>query len=161
MKEDIYHRPISSHGGNKYVRLIADVDGEYAGRVDIYAVLKAYNVTCPGLQQAAKKILCAGLRGKGSRAQDIKEAMDALFRALQFAEADEAQEKLDKEGEQSKARTARGAGYEGFPCPGCAAYRMVRSGDKAACDGCKARFINVGHGWETVKCPTESGGPVP
>lgn len=98
MSEDLYHRPIQKHGGSKYVRAIRDVDGVHGCYVDVYAVIRAFKITCPGLQQAIKKILCAGLRGKGDRVSDIKETFDALFRALQFAEHDqkEEQEALDK-----------------------------------------------------------------
>ena len=33
---------------------------------------------------------------------------------------------------------ARKAGYDGLICPKCEAYRVVRSGDQWACDGCRA-----------------------
>lgn len=74
--------------GSKYLRTIHDCHdaGAYL-TVDVYSVLQAFNVTNPGLQHAAKKILCAGIRGKGSFHQDITEAIDALQRALILEQA--------------------------------------------------------------------------
>ena len=66
--------------GSKYLRQIQLVDG----RVDVYAVLAAFEVTRPALQHAIKKLLCAGLRGKGDVLQDLKEARDAIDRAIQM-----------------------------------------------------------------------------
>ncbi len=86
----IYRKPIQDHGGNKYLRTIQPADG--AGepiKVDVYAVLAAFGVTCPGRQQAVKKLLCAGLRGKGSQLDDLRGAMDALWRALDIQESAE------------------------------------------------------------------------
>ena len=66
------------HSGNKYLRNIHDVDG----KVDVYAVLEAFAVACPARQHAVKKLLCAGLRGKGDALQDLSEARDAVLRAI-------------------------------------------------------------------------------
>lgn len=52
--------------------------------VDVYDVLKAFGVTCPALQHAAKKVLCAGLRGHKDTSKDIREAIEALERAGQL-----------------------------------------------------------------------------
>lgn len=52
--------------------------------VDVYAVLEAFDVRCPAVQHAVKKLLCAGLRDKGSRIQDISESIDALYRAVEM-----------------------------------------------------------------------------
>lgn len=57
------------------------------GRADVYAVLDAFAVTCPARQHAIKKLLCSGLRGKGSVLQDLQEARDAIDRAIQMEEA--------------------------------------------------------------------------
>lgn len=56
---------------------------------DVYAVLKAFAVTCPARAHAVKKLLCAGLRGKGSQVQDLVEARDAVSRAVEMQRADE------------------------------------------------------------------------
>lgn len=84
-KDKIYERPIKNHGGSKYLRKIYPADG--VGEpilVDIYCVIEAFQVSCPGRQQAIKKILCAGLRNKGSQVQDLKEVFDAMWRALEL-----------------------------------------------------------------------------
>lgn len=79
--------------GNKYHRTIYQLDKYNAMEhdsivVDVYSVLRAFNVTDPGLQQGIKKMLCAGIRGKATTLQDLKEARDALDRAIEDAERD-------------------------------------------------------------------------
>jgi hypothetical protein len=79
------HTPITSHSGSKYLRKIYPADG--VGEpiwVDVYEVGEAFVVTGGPLNHALKKILCPGQRGKGGRAQDIKEAIDALSRAYEM-----------------------------------------------------------------------------
>lgn len=51
---------------------------------DVYCVLDAFNVTCPARQHAIKKLLCAGIRGKGNATQDLTEAADAVRRAIEL-----------------------------------------------------------------------------
>ena len=63
---------------NKYDRQVKGVT------VDVYDVLKAFGVTCPAMQHAAKKVLCAGLRGHKDKLKDIREAIEALERAEQL-----------------------------------------------------------------------------
>jgi len=72
-----------NHSGSKYLRTVQLIDG----KVDVYAVLVAFGVHCPARQHAIKKLLCAGLRGKGDELQDLHEAGDAVKRAIQIAEA--------------------------------------------------------------------------
>jgi hypothetical protein len=67
--------------GNKYHRQIVGLDGQQC-TVDVYAVLVAFNVTCPARQHAIKKLLCSGIRGKGSAKQDLMETVDAVERAI-------------------------------------------------------------------------------
>lgn len=50
--------------------------------VDIYEVLDAYEVTCPRIAHAIKKLLCPGNRGKGDILQDLIGAKAALNRAI-------------------------------------------------------------------------------
>lgn len=83
---------VIKHSGSKYLRTIRSVDyliGLGAPvttvQVDVYSVLVAFNVTCPATQHAIKKLLCAGLRGKGDAVQDLKEARDAVSRAIDLA----------------------------------------------------------------------------
>ncbi len=67
--------------GSKYLRQIKlTADGE----CDVYAVLMAFNVTCPARQHAIKKLLCSGIRGKASELQDLEEARDAIDRSIQL-----------------------------------------------------------------------------
>lgn len=48
--------------------------------VDVYRVLKLFEVTDPCIQHAVKKLLCAGQRGAKSESQDVQEAIDTLVR---------------------------------------------------------------------------------
>lgn len=61
---------------------------EHLETIDVYRVLCLFNVTDPCLQHAAKKILCAGMRGGKSLEQDIREAIDSLDRALEMIDED-------------------------------------------------------------------------
>lgn len=67
--------------GSKYLR---QVKCTIEGKVDVYAVLETFDVTCPARQHAIKKLLCSGLRGKGDIVQDLREARDAIDRAIQM-----------------------------------------------------------------------------
>ena len=57
--------------------------------VDVYRVLKLFNVTDPCLQHAIKKLLCAGGRGAKDMEQDVQEAMDTLERYQDMCREDE------------------------------------------------------------------------
>ena len=70
--------------GSKYLR---DVTCSVDGKVDVYAVLEAFNVLCPARQHAIKKLLCSGIRGKGNAVQDLEEARDAVDRAIQMEQS--------------------------------------------------------------------------
>lgn len=52
--------------------------------VDVYDVLVAFKVTCPARAHAVKKLLCAGIRGKGDAVQDLTEAVMAVERAREI-----------------------------------------------------------------------------
>lgn len=54
--------------------------------VDVYDVLVAYNVTCPAIAHAVKKCLMPGQRGDKDTVQDLKEAIQALERAVLLEE---------------------------------------------------------------------------
>ena len=56
--------------------------------IDVYRVLDLFGVTRPGLQHAAKKVLCAGKRGHKSFEQDVREAIKSLQRELQMLKED-------------------------------------------------------------------------
>lgn len=66
---------------SKYNRELIALGGEKV-EVDVYRVLAAFNVTDPALQHAAKKILCAGLRGHKDRVTDLEDIIDSAQKAL-------------------------------------------------------------------------------
>lgn len=78
---------IKDHSGNKYIRKIYSCvePGKFV-EADVYEVIDAFNVTCPAISHAIKKLLCTGVRGKGTKLQDLKEAIDAMYRAVQKEE---------------------------------------------------------------------------
>lgn len=63
---------------NKYVRECKGVE------IDVYDVLKAFNVTCPALQHLIKKALCTGLRGHKTQEQDLQDILDSAKRAVEL-----------------------------------------------------------------------------
>ena len=64
---------------NKYQREIKD--GVF---VDVYDVLKAFNVTNPAMAHAIKKMLAPGQRGAKDTIQDMKEAIQSIERAIEL-----------------------------------------------------------------------------
>jgi hypothetical protein len=82
---DIYGRPISEHGGGKYLVTIHPADGVGAPiKVDVYCMIEALGITCPALQHAFKKIAFCGRRGKGGRMDDIHGVFEAMWRAREL-----------------------------------------------------------------------------
>lgn len=67
---------------NKYNREIKP--GVY---VDVYDVLKAFDVTCPAMAHAIKKCLAPGQRGVKSSVQDKHEAIVSIERSLQMEDS--------------------------------------------------------------------------
>ena len=75
-----------------------DIDGKYTrhvyyydegGRnhevsIDVYDILKAFDVRCPAIQHAVKKLLCCGTRGHKDADTDLREAMQAIERAIEL-----------------------------------------------------------------------------
>lgn len=77
---------IRKHSGKKYLRTIHSAIGSQTTlSIDVYEVLLAFNVHCPATQHAIKKLLCAGLREKANTTQDLKEARDAISRAIDMS----------------------------------------------------------------------------
>jgi hypothetical protein len=78
---------------NKYAREItqtlADEDQGYTISVDVYDVLRAFNVTDPAIQHAIKKLLCTGIRGHKDSRQDLEEAIQSIERALDIVKVEE------------------------------------------------------------------------
>jgi hypothetical protein len=50
--------------------------------IDVYDVLKAFNVQNPAIQHAIKKLLKGGERGVKSKVQDYTEAIESINRAI-------------------------------------------------------------------------------
>lgn len=91
-------QPSPEHTGNKYIRQCQDrIHPEKWFFVDVYCIIHAFDVKVAGVQHALKKLLCAGLRGKGGEIQDMIEARDALSRAIEMRTAE-----ILKEAEESK-----------------------------------------------------------
>ena len=65
---------------NKYQRQVTSTT------IDIYDVLKAYQVTCPATQHAIKKLLQPGERGHKDKLTDLREALASVERAIQMEE---------------------------------------------------------------------------
>ncbi|QDP50472.1 MAG: hypothetical protein Unbinned6284contig1001_28 [Prokaryotic dsDNA virus sp.] len=90
-KVDNYNEP--KKDGNKYHREIIGFCGTKV-EVDIYRVLDAYKTGSASLDHAAKKVLCAGLRGHKDFITDIDNAIESLQEAkalhLQKMEIDNA-----------------------------------------------------------------------
>jgi len=67
--------------GNKYRKIMPSV------AIDVYDIIKAYEITNPALQHAIKKLLVAGGRGGGkSWKQDLQEAQWSIDRAIELME---------------------------------------------------------------------------
>ena len=87
------HQSVKEHEGRKYLRRIFSSVSNSWVEVDVYEVALAYEVACPAQAHALKKVLCAGMRGKGSRLADLKGAIVALYRAVELEERRLSQEK--------------------------------------------------------------------
>ena len=63
---------------SKYHRTIKGV------QLDVYDVLKAWNVSNPATQHAIKKLLQPGQRGHKDTLQDLNEAQQSIARAIEL-----------------------------------------------------------------------------
>jgi len=52
--------------------------------IDVYDVLKAFDVENPALQHLIKKALCVGIRGHKTKEQDLKDIYDSAKRAIEL-----------------------------------------------------------------------------
>jgi hypothetical protein len=52
--------------------------------IDVYDVLKAFDVVCPAMQHAIKKMLCSGQRGVKDSIRDKREAIDSINRSIEL-----------------------------------------------------------------------------
>ena len=71
---------------SRHVRTFHSLDGQ-AFRVDIYAVLAAFNVTCPARQHVIYKLLMLGQRGAKDEVQDLEKALVSVCRAVAMTRA--------------------------------------------------------------------------
>ena len=69
---------IEEKQNNKYKRKVPTLE------IDVYDILKAFNVVNPATQHAIKKLLCAGDRGYKDKVQDLKEALASISRAIEL-----------------------------------------------------------------------------
>ena len=79
-KTDIDNSNEPKKDGNKYHREIIGFCGTKV-EVDIYRVLDAYKTGSASLDHAAKKVLCAGVRGHKNFITDIDNAIESLQEA--------------------------------------------------------------------------------
>lgn len=54
--------------------------------IDVYDVLKAFDVTCPALQHLVKKALAVGQRGHKDASEDLKDILASAKRAIELSE---------------------------------------------------------------------------
>lgn len=70
-------------GRTKYQRTIHGIHGKkFDEPIDVYSVIAAFEVPAGPVDHALKKLLCAGIRGKGDLVQDYEEIKVALDRAI-------------------------------------------------------------------------------
>lgn len=80
--------PKSPRQGAKYLRRVSHRGWGPVADVDVYDVCHAFGVGDACVSHAVKKLLCAGKRGKGSRLDDLRGALEAIQAAVAFAEAE-------------------------------------------------------------------------
>lgn len=100
---------------SKYDRRIRGKDGVVT-TVDVYDVLKAFNVTCPATAHAIKKLLAPGERGHKNKLQDLAEAKVSIDRAIQL---EEPVAQLSFPSLVTKAQAESLTRYKGNTCPNC------------------------------------------
>ena len=66
----------------KHSHYFKDVSG--VDQIDVYAVLRLFEVTDPCLQHIVKKALCAGKRGAKDWAKDVQEIADTAARLIEL-----------------------------------------------------------------------------
>lgn len=79
-KEDF---TVTEYKQNKYDRIINGKDGNSC-IVDVYDVLKAFEVTNAALQHLIKKALCVGIRGHKDASEDLQDIIDSAIRAKEL-----------------------------------------------------------------------------
>ena len=67
---------------NKYERVVSNYKGDEI-TVDVYDVLLGFDVTCPIMSHAAKKVLAAGERGHKDKLTDLYDIKASIERAIE------------------------------------------------------------------------------
>ena len=80
------------HRSDQSVSPVATNDSKYNRHckgitIDVYDVLKAFNVTCPALQHLIKKALAVGQRGHKDASEDLKDILASAKRAIELSES--------------------------------------------------------------------------
>ena len=84
----------SLHKYDRKIGTVLDHEGKNINIfIDVYDVLKAFEVRCPAIAHAIKKLLAPGKRGVKSKEVDLREAQICLERAIQL--------NLDNDGEDN------------------------------------------------------------
>lgn len=68
---------------SKYNRTMTNTHGSTM-TVDVYDVLRAFDIRDPALQHALKKLLCMGLRGHKDIGTDLNEAIESLEKLREY-----------------------------------------------------------------------------
>lgn len=68
---------------SKYNRTMINTHGSTM-TVDVYDVLRAFDIRDPALQHALKKLLCMGLRGHKDAGTDLTEAIESLEKLREY-----------------------------------------------------------------------------
>ena len=69
---------------NKYDRPISSRVDKEVITVDVYDVLKAFDVRNSALQHLIKKALCVGIRGHKDKSEDLQDIIDSAIRAKEL-----------------------------------------------------------------------------
>lgn len=85
---------------------------KHLDHIDVYRVLDLFGVADNALGHAAKKILCAGIRGAKDQAKDVQEAIDTLTRWQQMQAENHIEDKLEKGDESDKTITFSNPSYQ-------------------------------------------------
>lgn len=87
-ESEIVNEEMKSLNSKKHSHYFKDVSNLL--ELDVYRVLKLFDVTDPCIQHAVKKLLCAGGRGVKDVDKDVHEAIDSLLRYEEMRKEDEA-----------------------------------------------------------------------
>ncbi|UYL86044.1 hypothetical protein [Acinetobacter phage vB_AbaM_BP10] len=86
-ESEIVSEEMKSLSSEKHSHYFKDVSNLL--EIDVYRVLKLFDVTDPCIQHAVKKLLCAGGRGVKDVDKDVHEAIDSLLRYEEMRKEDE------------------------------------------------------------------------